>query len=115
LTIIYTNLVIKLNNNSLNQAHGSVLDAEIIYNERGSKGFGFVTMETNDDATKAKEALHGTEIEGRKIEVSCIGVGIFSYVIPEKLDFSVLVYNMRSTRRSLRSSETNDKNHLLSY
>ena len=49
--------------------YGTVLDAEIIYNERGSKGFGFVTMETNEDATKAKEALHGKEIEGRKIEV----------------------------------------------
>ena len=51
------------------QIYGTVLDAEIIYNERGSKGFGFVTMETSDDATKAKEALHGKEIEGRKIEV----------------------------------------------
>lgn len=51
------------------QIYGSVLDAEIIYNERGSKGFGFVTMETSEDASKAKEALHGKEIEGRKIEV----------------------------------------------
>ena len=49
--------------------YGSVLDAEIIYNERGSKGFGFVTMETSEDASKAKEALHGKEIDGRKIEV----------------------------------------------
>ncbi|XP_066915774.1 RNA binding protein fox-1 homolog 1-like [Clytia hemisphaerica] len=50
--------------------YGSVLDAEIIYNERGSKGFGFVTMETSEDASKAKEALHGKEIDGRKIEVN---------------------------------------------
>ena len=48
------------------------MDAEIIYNERGSKGFGFVTMETSDGATKAKKALHGKEIEGRKIEVSIL-------------------------------------------
>ena len=54
------------------QIYGTVLDAEIIYNERGSKGFGFVTMETSDGATKAKKALHGKEIEGRKIEVSIL-------------------------------------------
>ena len=54
------------------QIYGTVLHTEIIYNERGSKGFGFVTMETSDGATKAKKALHGKEIEGRKIEVSIL-------------------------------------------
>lgn len=68
-----TNLPFKVRDNELKNmfaAYGTVLDAEIIYNERGSKGFGFVTMETSEDATKAKEALHGTEIDGRKIEVN---------------------------------------------
>lgn len=42
---------------------------EIIFNERGSKGFGFVTMVNSADAERAREKLHGTIIEGRKIEV----------------------------------------------
>ncbi|XP_072299819.1 RNA binding protein fox-1 homolog 2-like isoform X6 [Eucyclogobius newberryi] len=49
---------------------GKILDVEIIFNERGSKGFGFVTFETSADAEKAREKLHGTLVEGRKIEKS---------------------------------------------
>ncbi|XP_067333946.1 RNA binding protein fox-1 homolog 2-like isoform X3 [Channa argus] len=48
---------------------GKILDVEIIFNERGSKGFGFVTFENSADAEKAREKLHGTLVEGRKIEV----------------------------------------------
>lgn len=33
------------------------------------QGFGFVTFETSADAEKAREKLHGTLVEGRKIEV----------------------------------------------
>ena len=43
---------------------------EIIFNERGSKGFGFVTFASSDDADKAREQLNGTVVEGRKIEVN---------------------------------------------
>ncbi|XP_035378528.1 RNA binding protein fox-1 homolog 2 isoform X9 [Electrophorus electricus] len=49
---------------------GKILDVEIIFNERGSKGFGFVTFESSADAEKARERLHGTIVEGRKIEVN---------------------------------------------
>ncbi|XP_063714949.1 probable serine/threonine-protein kinase DDB_G0282963 isoform X2 [Symsagittifera roscoffensis] len=49
---------------------GPVTDIEIIFNERGSKGFGFVTFISSADAEKARETLHGTSIEGRKIEVN---------------------------------------------
>ncbi|KAK1155325.1 hypothetical protein AOXY_G27084 [Acipenser oxyrinchus oxyrinchus] len=49
---------------------GKILDVEIIFNERGSKGFGFVTSEAGEDAEKAREALHGSLVEGRKIEVN---------------------------------------------
>ncbi|XP_066530619.1 RNA binding protein fox-1 homolog 2-like isoform X1 [Hoplias malabaricus] len=49
---------------------GKILDVEIIFNERGSKGFGFVTFEASADAEKARERLHGTLVEGRKIEVN---------------------------------------------
>ncbi|XP_066563483.1 RNA binding protein fox-1 homolog 2 isoform X2 [Amia ocellicauda] len=49
---------------------GKILDVEIIFNERGSKGFGFVTFESSGDAERARERLHGTLVEGRKIEVN---------------------------------------------
>ncbi|CAF3590551.1 unnamed protein product [Rotaria sp. Silwood1] len=49
---------------------GEIIDTEIIFNERGSKGFGFVTFASSDDADTAREKLHGAIIEGRKIEVN---------------------------------------------
>ncbi|XP_041942038.1 RNA binding protein fox-1 homolog 3-like isoform X1 [Alosa sapidissima] len=49
---------------------GKILDVEIIFNERGSKGFGFVTFEMSADADRAREKLNGTIVEGRKIEVN---------------------------------------------
>jgi len=49
---------------------GPILDVEIIFNERGSKGFGFVTFASSADADRAREKLHGTVVEGRKIEVN---------------------------------------------
>ncbi|XP_051905686.1 RNA binding protein fox-1 homolog 1 isoform X2 [Hippocampus zosterae] len=49
---------------------GKILDVEIIFNERGSKGFGFVTFERSMDADRAREKLHSTVVEGRKIEVN---------------------------------------------
>ncbi|KAM9489178.1 RNA binding protein fox-1 homolog 1-like [Clarias gariepinus] len=49
---------------------GKILDVEIIFNERGSKGFGFVTFENAPEADRAREKLNGTIVEGRKIEVN---------------------------------------------
>jgi RNA binding protein fox-1 len=49
---------------------GPILDVEIIFNERGSKGFGFVTFANSSDADRAREQLHATVVEGRKIEVN---------------------------------------------
>ena len=37
---------------------------QIIYNERGSKGFGFVTMIGVEAAERVKNALHGSIIQG---------------------------------------------------
>ena len=45
------------------------MDAEIIFNDRGSKGFGFVTFANGEDALKAKDHLNGRVVDGRKIEV----------------------------------------------
>ncbi|CAI2356707.1 unnamed protein product [Caenorhabditis sp. 36 PRJEB53466] len=57
---------------------GPVSDVEIIFNERGSKGFGFVTMERPSDAERARQELHGSMIEGRKIEVNCATARVHS-------------------------------------
>ena len=42
---------------------------EIIFNERGSKGFGFVTFGKGAEADNARDELHQNIVEGRKIEV----------------------------------------------
>lgn len=34
-----------------------------------SRGFGFVTFETEDSAKAAQEAMHGQEIDGRQLRV----------------------------------------------
>ena len=52
------------------QGYGEIMDAEIIFNDRGSKGFGFVTFANGDDAIKARDDLNGRVVDGRKIEVS---------------------------------------------
>jgi len=49
---------------------GTILDVEIIFNERGSKGFGFVTFASASDADTARAELHGSVVEGRKVEVN---------------------------------------------
>ncbi|XP_071130512.1 RNA binding protein fox-1 homolog 3-like isoform X43 [Mytilus edulis] len=49
---------------------GKIIDVEIIFNERGSKGFGFVTFESSAEADRAREKMNGTVVEGRKIEVN---------------------------------------------
>jgi len=49
---------------------GPILDVEIIFNERGSKGFGFVTFANSSNADRARDQLHASVVEGRKIEVN---------------------------------------------
>lgn len=49
---------------------GPILDSEIIFNERGSKGFGFVSFANPIDACRAKNTIHGLIVEGRQIEVN---------------------------------------------
>jgi len=50
--------------------YGNVEDAEIIYNDKGSKGFGFITMARSQDADRARLMLNNTIVEGRIIEVN---------------------------------------------
>ena len=51
---------------------GSVVSAQIIMDRMSgrSKGFGFVEMETEEEAAKAIEMFNGQELDGRKISVS---------------------------------------------
>lgn len=50
---------------------GSVLSAKVVIDRFSgrSKGFGFVEMQTPEDAQKALAALNGTEISGRIVRV----------------------------------------------
>ena len=51
---------------------GTVVSAQIIMDRRTnrSKGFGFVEMETAEEAAAAIEAMHEKEVEGRSITVN---------------------------------------------
>ncbi|KAJ1362147.1 hypothetical protein KIN20_021580 [Parelaphostrongylus tenuis] len=48
---------------------GKVSNAEIVMNERGSKGFGFVTLDSKQGSEAARAALNGIVVNGRVIEV----------------------------------------------
>ncbi len=51
---------------------GEVVEAKIIIDRQTgrSKGFGFVTMATEEGAQKAVAELNGKELDGREIKVS---------------------------------------------
>ena len=51
---------------------GKVREANIVMDKATgrSRGFGFVEMESDDDAKKAIDQLNGTDLDGRKIFVS---------------------------------------------
>jgi cold-inducible RNA-binding protein len=51
---------------------GNVVSAQIVMDRMSgrSKGFGFVEMETDEEATKAIEMLNGTDFGGRSLAVN---------------------------------------------
>lgn len=72
--IFVANLNFNLQEESLKEifeAHGTVDSARIITdrNSGRSKGFGFVEMPNDDEATSAIEALNNAEVEGRNLVV----------------------------------------------
>jgi cold-inducible RNA-binding protein len=52
--------------------YGNVVSAKVVTDRRTgrSKGFGFVEMETDSEASAAIEALNGSELNGRNIVVN---------------------------------------------
>jgi len=69
------NLGYGVKNNELEQmfaAHGTVRSAQVITDrDTGrSKGFGFVEMDTEEEAEAAIAALNGKEVEGRALTVN---------------------------------------------
>ena len=56
---------------ALFQKYGNVTSAVVSFDEEGkSKGFGFVNYETHEEAQKAVDELHDTEINGKKLFVA---------------------------------------------
>jgi RNA recognition motif-containing protein len=69
------NLPFSVEDNDLEQAfadHGKVVSAIVIRDrETGrSRGFGFVEMETEEDAESAVGAMDGSELGGRRLRVN---------------------------------------------
>jgi RNA recognition motif-containing protein len=54
------------------EAHGKVVSAKVITDRQTgrSRGFGFVEMESESDASQAIQALNGSQLNGRSIIVS---------------------------------------------
>jgi RNA recognition motif-containing protein len=69
------NLSFDITENDLNDAfaaHGTVTEANLMMDRTTSRprGFGFVTMSTEEEAQKAIAALNGTELKGRALTVN---------------------------------------------
>jgi cold-inducible RNA-binding protein len=52
--------------------HGNVTEAKLMMDHTTGRprGFGFVTMSTDEEAQKAVEAMNGTSIDGRALTVN---------------------------------------------
>jgi len=69
------NLSFKTTENELQDAfaaHGTVLEANLMMDRATGRprGFGFVTMGSQEEAEKAIEALHGKDLGGRALTVN---------------------------------------------
>ncbi len=75
MNIYVGNLDFKVSEQELEQTfaeHGDVESARIITDKFSgrSKGFGFITMENDDEAKAAIAALDGTDLNGRPLRVN---------------------------------------------
>ena len=85
---------------------GNVEDAEIIYNDKGSKGFGFVTMSRGRDADNAVIRLNHSIVEGRIIEVNLANPKIRKTPAPDDSVPDGLSYVYRRVSRPPSPSPT---------
>src|SRR5438309_3650566 len=53
-------------------AHGTVMEANLMMDRMSGRprGFGFVTMSSDDEAEKAIQALNGASVDGRNLTVN---------------------------------------------
>jgi len=53
-------------------AHGTVMEANLMMDRMSGRprGFGFVTMSSDEEAQKAIEALNGSSVDGRNLTVN---------------------------------------------
>jgi RNA recognition motif-containing protein len=70
-----SNLPYSVNDQALAQlfgGHGAVVSAKIVTDKMSgrSKGFGFVEMETEQEANTALEKLNGQDLNGRRMNVA---------------------------------------------
>jgi len=75
MNIYVGNLDFKVDENDLQRTfeeYGTVSSANVITDKFSgrSKGFGFVTMDNDDEANKAIEELNGTSIKDREVVVN---------------------------------------------
>ena len=69
------NLSFKTTENDLQDmfaAHGTVIEANLMVDRATSRprGFGFVTMSTDEEAQNAAQALNGQSVDGRALTVN---------------------------------------------
>uniref|UniRef100_A0A1I8AB19 RRM domain-containing protein n=1 Tax=Steinernema glaseri TaxID=37863 RepID=A0A1I8AB19_9BILA len=68
-----SNLPFTLRNTELRklfEPYGTVIEAEIVYNDKGSRGYGFVSMSSAAEAELAQKSVAGMMVEGRTIHVN---------------------------------------------
>lgn len=98
--------------------YGTTFDVEVVYNERGSKGFGFVTFLSKKDALEAKRKMDREIVDGRRLVVN--------FAKPKQKsnssskDHSTSTFNnfktsSPSTWKPQNSSERSSRNNTTSY
>jgi len=89
---------------------GTVTDVQVVTNEKGSKGFGFVSLSNPEEAAVALRTLHGTVVEGRRIEVNPATPKVRQAVMgsrpPLPFDEQMMLQNYRSQMLELVEAQT---------
>jgi RNA recognition motif-containing protein len=85
-------------------AHGTVVEATIMMDKMSgrSRGFGFVTMSSPEEAQKAIEALHGQQLDNRALTVN---IARPKEDRPPRRDFG----GDRGPRRDFRGGDRGDR------